>query len=76
MISEKTAVILIIVTVVYVAVMGILFWRYRVSVRELSEQMRQRSEAKEQPAEQEEPDELFAKLCKQKPEIERTEDRD
>lgn len=71
MISEKTAVILIIVTVVYVAVMGILFWRYRMSVRELSEQMRQRNEAKEQPAEQEESDELFVRLSEQ-----RTEERD
>ncbi|MCD8219732.1 MAG: hypothetical protein LUC50_05195 [Ruminococcus sp.] len=71
MISEKTAVILIIVTVVYVVVMGILFWRYRMSVRELSEQMRQRNEAKEQPAEQEESDELFVRLSEQ-----RTEERD
>lgn len=71
MISEKTAVILIIVTVVYVVVTGILFWRYRMSVRELSEQMRQRNEAKEQPAEQEESDELFVRLSEQ-----RTEERD
>lgn len=57
------AVTLILITILYVAVMILLFWRYRVSMHHLSEKMRecekkqkQKEQQKQEEAQEENPD--------------------
>ena len=55
------AITLILVTILYVAVMILLFWRYRVSMHHLSEKMReceqeQTEQQKQEKAQEENPD--------------------
>lgn len=52
MLEHPLAIALIIVTVLYVAAMVLLFWRYRVAMRQLSEKLRECRE-KEEAAKQE-----------------------
>lgn len=49
------AITLILITILYVAVMILLFWRYRVSMHHLSEKMRE-CEQKQEKAQEENPD--------------------
>lgn len=58
-------IVFVIVTVVYLVVMGILFWRYRVSMHKLSEKLRQcaaEQKEKEVRMQKEIEDEVFEKL--------------
>lgn len=48
------AITLILITVLYVAVMILLFWRYRVSMHHLSEKMRECEEKQKQDEQQKE----------------------
>lgn len=61
MLEHPLAIALIIVTVLYVAAMVLLFWRYRVAVRQLSEKLkacREAEEAARKEREQEEEDDF------------------
>lgn len=47
MLEHPLAIALIILTVLYVTAMVLLFWRYRIAMRQLSEKLRECQEAKE-----------------------------
>ncbi|WP_298484054.1 hypothetical protein [uncultured Ruminococcus sp.] len=47
MLEHPLAIALILVTVLYLAAMVLLFWRYRIAMRQLSEKLRECREAEE-----------------------------